>query len=280
MKFLKLVLCLISPLFLTACFDSPEVKQVKTGVLQLCPSHSVDQMVRGFMGSPSWKSGKSEDGKHFVNVEGDITFHDKPVRAMVQFIVDGEHFSFNAFEMNGVPSAKIIAVGLLNKMCESAVSEPQSTDVKQESSAPSVAQPVQSTSLQAVNADTKSIALRGGKLSLVGQSGEMRLLLNETKLIEESYILSIEKAFSIGDTEIALVQKISGGTACPAQYVFVSVTAQGIAKVSPEFGTCSDLAVTTQSGSKIVVAMPKMSGGEAEYIFEDSTVKENGVPLR
>jgi hypothetical protein len=124
MKFLKLVSCLISPLFLTACFDSVEFKQVKTGVLQLCPSHSVDQMVQGFMGSPSWKSGKSEDGKIFVNVEGDITFHDKPVRAMVQFIVDGESFSFNAFEMNGVPSANIIAIGMLNKMCESALSKP------------------------------------------------------------------------------------------------------------------------------------------------------------
>jgi hypothetical protein len=33
MKFFKLVLCFISPLFLTACFDSPEVKKVKTGVL-------------------------------------------------------------------------------------------------------------------------------------------------------------------------------------------------------------------------------------------------------
>jgi uncharacterized protein YecT (DUF1311 family) len=56
----------------------------------------------------------------FVNVEGDITFQDKPVRAMVQFIVEGESFSFSAFEMNGVPSANLIAIGLLNKMCASA----------------------------------------------------------------------------------------------------------------------------------------------------------------
>lgn len=109
-----------SPLFLTASFDSAEVKQVKSGVMQLCPSHTVDQMVKGFMGAPSWKSGKSTDGKVFVNVEGDITFQDKPVRAMVQFIVEGESFSFRAFEMNGVPSANLIAISLLNKMCASA----------------------------------------------------------------------------------------------------------------------------------------------------------------
>lgn len=109
-----------SSLFPTTSFDSAEVKRVKSGVMQLCPSHTVDQMVKGFMGSPSWKSGKSEDGKAFVNVEGDITFQDKPVRAMVQFIVEGESFSFSAFEMNGVPSANLIAIGLLNKMCASA----------------------------------------------------------------------------------------------------------------------------------------------------------------
>jgi hypothetical protein len=100
--------------------DSNEIKQVKGGVMQLCPSHTVNQMVQGFMGSPSWKSGKSEDGRMYVNVEGDITFHDKPVRATVQFLVQGDTFSFNAFEMNGVPSANIIAIALLNKMCESA----------------------------------------------------------------------------------------------------------------------------------------------------------------
>lgn len=109
-----------SSLFPTTSFDSAEVKQVKSGVMQLCPSHTVDQMVKGFMGSPSWKSGKSADGKVFVNVAGDITFQDKPVRAMVQFIVEGESFSFSAFEMNGVPSANLIAIGLLNKMCASA----------------------------------------------------------------------------------------------------------------------------------------------------------------
>lgn len=104
-----------------AIFDSGEVKQVKSGVMQLCPAHTVDKMVNGFMGSPTWKSGRSADGRVFVNVEGDITFHDKPVRAQLQFIIEGNNFSFNAFEMNGVPSANLIAIGMLNKMCESAM---------------------------------------------------------------------------------------------------------------------------------------------------------------
>lgn len=119
-RFIHLCLCSAMSLSLTACFDSSEVKLVKGGVLQFCPNHTVDQMVKSFMGSPSWESGKSSEGVAFVNVAGDITFHDKPVRAKMQFLVAGDNFSFNAFEMNGVPSADIIAYGLLNKMCLSA----------------------------------------------------------------------------------------------------------------------------------------------------------------
>lgn len=117
--------------------DSAEIKQVKEGALHSCPSHTVGQMVEGFMESPSWTSGKSDDGKKFVNIEGGITFHDKPVRAMIQFIVNDDGFSFNAFEMNGVPSANIIAIGLLDKMCKDAVTKtPLSTNKKNESESP------------------------------------------------------------------------------------------------------------------------------------------------
>lgn len=120
-KTVSLTLCAAISMLVVACGDSSEVKMVKSGVLQLCPSHTVEQMVDGFMGSPSWETGKGENGIVFVNIEGDITFHDKPVRALVQFIINGDNFSFSAFEMNGVPSANMIAIGLLNKMCLSAI---------------------------------------------------------------------------------------------------------------------------------------------------------------
>lgn len=139
---LKICLLVAPSFFLTGCFDSAEVKKVKGGVLQMCPNHTVEQMVNGFMGSPSWKSGKSDDGKVFVNIEGDITFSDKPVRATVQFIVEGDNFEFGAFEMNGVPSANLIAIGLLGKMCESAKGTvPQQVAEKESEPAPVVASP-------------------------------------------------------------------------------------------------------------------------------------------
>ena len=122
-KFINRVLTFLivvgATLSLSGCFDSREVELVRNGKLNSCPQATVGQVINGFMGSPKWASGKSADGQVFVNIEGDITFKDKPVRAMIQFFLDGESFSFNAFEMNGVPSANLIAIGLLDKMCAS-----------------------------------------------------------------------------------------------------------------------------------------------------------------
>lgn len=107
----------------TAVEQGSVIQLVQNGILKICPTHTVDQMVKGFMGYPSWESGVSSDGKVFVNVGGDINFHNKPVRAMMQFLVQGANFSFNSFEMNGVPSANLIAIAMMQKMCESVKAE-------------------------------------------------------------------------------------------------------------------------------------------------------------
>jgi len=136
--------------------DSSEVKMVKGGVLESCPNHTVDQMVAGFMGSPSWRSGKSDDGKMYVDVGGDITYEDKPVRATIQYEVKGNNFSFHAFEMNGVPSATLIAIGLMEKMCASAKSsvEPKTAEKAPETATPAVPAPVVPVPVVPVPADT------------------------------------------------------------------------------------------------------------------------------
>ena len=105
----------ISPIF-----DSAEVKMVKNGTLYSCPNYTVEQLVNGYMGNPSWSSGTSTDGIVFVNIEGDITYMDKEVRALMQFEVKNETFEFRAIEINNVPVMNLLAIGLLNNMCEAA----------------------------------------------------------------------------------------------------------------------------------------------------------------
>jgi hypothetical protein len=104
---------------INACSETSEVLMVKGGTLGSCPSKTVEEMVDGFMGSPSWSSLTGDDGSNYVNISGDITFHEKPVRALIQYkLNDDETFEFNALEFNDVPQNGIIAMGLQTKMCE------------------------------------------------------------------------------------------------------------------------------------------------------------------
>lgn len=112
--FAAIMLCACEP-------QDGTVAMVKGGNLQACPGATVEQMVNGFMGNPSWEAGSSEKSEKFVNVSGDITYAEKPVRAVVQFMVNEKNnaFQYQAFEINGVPQNNLIAMALLSKMCES-----------------------------------------------------------------------------------------------------------------------------------------------------------------
>ena len=101
--------------------DSVQVDMVKNGVLKSCPSATVEKMVDSFIGSPSWEYGKSASGKEFVNISGDIAFNNKEAKGLLQFTINTKNNSFNykAFEINDIPQNKLIALGLLKKMCNS-----------------------------------------------------------------------------------------------------------------------------------------------------------------
>lgn len=107
--------------FRVGSWGNAAVRIVKNGHFEACSHATVGDMVRGFMGSPSWSSGVTEDGDTFVNISGDITVHEKKVRALLQFFVDQKEgtFEINALEFNGVPQPLIAAAALLNEMCES-----------------------------------------------------------------------------------------------------------------------------------------------------------------
>jgi hypothetical protein len=114
------VIVLVSGVFLLALLqgcDFANVEMVKKGHLNNCPSKTMEQMVDGFMGDPKWEGITGTDGNSYVNVSGNITYYGKQVRATYQFKIDGESFSFNALEFNGVPQNMLMSLALLNKMC-------------------------------------------------------------------------------------------------------------------------------------------------------------------
>ena len=101
--------------------DSEEnviVQQVKYAKLGSCPEKTLWKMAEDFMHSPSWSSGKTEDGMIFVDLKGYISYFEKNVSAVIQFkFNDDDTFQFNALEFNEIPQNRLLATSLLNKMC-------------------------------------------------------------------------------------------------------------------------------------------------------------------
>ncbi|MDC1001849.1 hypothetical protein OAS89_05175 [Alphaproteobacteria bacterium] len=104
---------------LVGCISDPVVDSVKNSSLESCPQKTVGQMADDFMSSPSWESLVAEDKSTYVNVEGGITYSEKQVNALIQFLVSEnlDKFEFNALEFNGVPQNAFMANVLLNNMC-------------------------------------------------------------------------------------------------------------------------------------------------------------------
>ena len=98
--------------------EDKNVQQVKNGKLNSCPQMTLQEMAEGFMGSPSWSSIKSDDGGSYVNLNGDITLHEKPVKALIQFKLNQDDtFEFQSIEFNDIPQNMIMANTLLTLMC-------------------------------------------------------------------------------------------------------------------------------------------------------------------
>ena len=118
----SLLLLVINPLNGAGLFETllegEEAQRIKNGKLKSCPQMTLLEMAEGFMGSPSWSTITADDGFMYVNLEGEISYHNKPVDALIQFKLNNDNtFEYQAMEFNGVPQPKILAFALLEKMC-------------------------------------------------------------------------------------------------------------------------------------------------------------------
>ena len=100
--------------------DSETIQMVKNGYLNNYQSKTIGEAFDDFFAGETWSSFEL-DGSHYVNVKGKISYHDKPVTAVIQFNVDKETGSLEieAFEINEVPQDLLVLFGLLEKVYES-----------------------------------------------------------------------------------------------------------------------------------------------------------------
>jgi hypothetical protein len=121
-----------------------------------------------------------------------------------------------------------------------------------------------------------TLSVRNGVFAVVGESGNQTLLFDSEVLRDQKdYLLSFVDQFAIDDSDVVLMMNVLGGTACPAQYFFVSASPQGNVTLSQEFGTCSDLAKAHQKRETIEVTMPG-NEGTATYEYKNGRVVDAG----
>jgi hypothetical protein len=139
--------------------------------------------------------------------------------------------------------------------------------------------------------ETNSITTRFGALT-VSDAGVLLFKGSPVQpTVEANNSLDLSEPYQVGDSDVVLVTD-EGGTACPALYYFVTVTKSG-AKVTPSFGTCSDLVKVKRIGDSISVSMPGYQGPfESKraqsraarerhvYLYRAGVVTENGKPVK
>lgn len=156
----------------------------------------------------------------------------------------------------------------------------QQATTQENNPAPATLAPMPTQNLTPSAFEERKVISRFGQLSITGEINSMQLVLSGDKLRDgDGFSLSFVHRALSADSDIVLVMNNSGGTACPAQYFFVTLSAANNSRLSPEFGTCSDLAEVSLNGSEITVTMPGGTG-RAQYVYSAGTVTENGKPIK
>ncbi|RYH55850.1 MAG: hypothetical protein EON54_12490 [Alcaligenaceae bacterium] len=123
------------------------------------------------------------------------------------------------------------------------------------------------------------MATRYGKLTV---NDALALQLNGkvvAPIVEGNSGLQFLSLYQIGDADVVVLQSV-GGTACPIQLRLVTVRASGL-RVSPEFGSCSELVTHTFDGEVVTFSMPKMQGkGNDVFRYAKGVVTQAGKPIK
>lgn len=124
-----LFLLLIISLFFSACansgeslnltvLESPEIKAVKKGTLEICPNATVEEMAEAFLSNPKWTDFESVSSGKVVELTGGFSYDNNPSTALIQFTFDGSSFETAYLGINGIDQNLIVLSALLQKMCE------------------------------------------------------------------------------------------------------------------------------------------------------------------
>jgi hypothetical protein len=90
---------------------------VKNGAFDACNNSTVSHLIEKYFDNPKWESFVADDGNTYVNVIGGITYDGKPVKALLQFYVDGDRFEIYSFKINNIAQNDYMVMTLITDMC-------------------------------------------------------------------------------------------------------------------------------------------------------------------
>lgn len=120
-----------------------------------------------------------------------------------------------------------------------------------------------------------AVPTRYGQLAV---NGEGVLLFRGAPVdppIQANARLELGKPFRIGESDVVLVKDV-GGTACPFQYYFVTLSPSG-ASHTTAFGTCNEITSIRQAGDSIVVRMHGYRGPFEPRSEREGALRESHI---
>ena len=96
------------------------IQFVKTGTMDFCDNVDVNALVNSYIANPNWYAFKADDGKDYVNIEGQIYFFEELVNILLQYKIDKKNgvFEVHAFTIDGKPQTIEMIDSLMESMCE------------------------------------------------------------------------------------------------------------------------------------------------------------------
>lgn len=126
----------------------------------------------------------------------------------------------------------------------------------------------------------KHMVVGDHEVIISGEPYEEQVFVNGGRTYDNSDAdrnLNIKAQFETdnGDTLVFLLECLSGGTACPAQYRFIFAESEGQVSITDSFGTCSDLPELRVSPKSVEIVFPNMNGlGTTSYRLQGEEVVE------
>ena len=90
---------------------------VREGRFNDCPNQTVDQLFGDYLSQVEWTSFFGDDGEFYVDCSGYGEFEGAHEQILIQFIVDGDEWEVNAFEVNDSPLSEFDVDIIIDQMC-------------------------------------------------------------------------------------------------------------------------------------------------------------------